>query len=65
MNKLSGYEFLYGIPGTIGGAVYMNAGAFGQEILQHVYSVDLIDDKGIIHRDLKSANIFITESKNL
>ena len=49
MNKLSGYEFLYGIPGTIGGAVYMNAGAFGQEILQHVYSVDLIDDKGIIH----------------
>ena len=49
MNKLSGYEFLYGIPGTVGGAVYMNAGAFDDEILQHVHSVDLIDNNGITY----------------
>ena len=45
-NKLSGYEFLYGIPGTIAGAVSMNAGAFKKEIMPNVYSVDLLDEKG-------------------
>ena len=32
--SLSGLEFAYGIPGTVGGAVYMNCGAFGGEISQ-------------------------------
>ncbi|MBQ7639025.1 MAG: UDP-N-acetylmuramate dehydrogenase [Clostridia bacterium] len=31
-NSLSGLEFAYGIPGSVGGAVYMNAGAYGGEI---------------------------------
>ena len=31
-NSLSGLEFAYGIPGTVGGAVFMNAGAYGGEM---------------------------------
>ena len=38
-NSISGFEYLYGIPGTIGGAIYMNAGAFDKEILSHVYRI--------------------------
>ena len=55
-NKISGFEFLYGIPGTIGGAVYMNAGAFNEEILSYVHSIDTLDSNGNLktfyHRDL-------------
>ncbi|MBQ1881126.1 MAG: UDP-N-acetylmuramate dehydrogenase [Lachnospiraceae bacterium] len=39
--SLSGLEFAAGIPGTIGGAVYMNAGAYGGEMSQVVTSVDV------------------------
>ena len=44
--SLSGIEELYGIPGTIGGAVYMNAGAFKTEIKDVVTSVKIIDNNG-------------------
>ena len=45
-HQISGYEFLYGIPGTLGGAVFMNAGAFEKEILNNTYSIDLLDKNG-------------------
>lgn len=48
-NKLSGLEFLIGIPGTIGGALYMNAGAYGSEIKDSLLWAEAIDQKGQIH----------------
>ena len=38
---LSGMEFAHGIPGTVGGGVYMNAGAYGGELCQICESVDV------------------------
>ena len=43
---LSGLEFAHGIPGTVGGGVYMNAGAYGGEICQVCESVDVMDMEG-------------------
>ena len=45
---LSGLEFAHGIPGTIGGGVYMNAGAYGGELCQVVTSVEVMDRSGNI-----------------
>ncbi len=47
---LVGAEFFAGIPGLIGGALAMNAGAFGGETWQHVISVETIDRKGKLHQ---------------
>ena len=43
---LSGLEFAHGIPGTVGGGVYMNAGAYGGEICQVCTRVQLMDRRG-------------------
>ena len=45
---LSGMEFAHGIPGTVGGGVYMNAGAYGGEICQICEGVDVMDRCGNI-----------------
>jgi len=43
-NALAGLEFAHGIPGTLGGAVSMNAGAYGGEISQVVESTEYLDE---------------------
>lgn len=43
---LAGMEFAHGIPGTVGGGVYMNAGAYGGEICQICESVEVMDMAG-------------------
>lgn len=43
---LGGMEFAHGIPGTIGGGIYMNAGAYGGELCQIVERVEVMDYAG-------------------
>lgn len=43
-NSLSGLEFLFGLPGTIGGAAYMNARCYERSISEFIESVGIIDD---------------------
>lgn len=45
---LGGLEFAHGIPGTVGGGVYMNAGAYGGEICQVCESVEVMNRNGDI-----------------
>lgn len=45
---LSGMEFAHGIPGSVGGGVYMNAGAYGGEICDICESVDVMDLHGTV-----------------
>lgn len=49
-NDLAGGEFLAGIPGTLGGALAMNAGAFGGETWERVQAVETIDRHGCIRQ---------------
>lgn len=45
-NDLAGFEFAHGIPGNVGGAVVMNAGAYGGEMKDVVVSVKVLDKEG-------------------
>ena len=47
-HELTGFEELAGIPGTIGGAIRMNAGAHGKEIKEVVQTVTVMDNAGNI-----------------
>lgn len=46
--RLSGFEFAAGIPGTLGGGIYMNAGAYGGELKDVIESVTFICPDGLI-----------------
>lgn len=54
--SLSGMEFAVGIPGTIGGAVYMNAGAYDGEMAKVVSSVRVMDGQGRV-RELAASQL--------
>ena len=47
---LSGLEFAHGIPGSLGGGVFMNAGAYDGEMAQVIAWVDCLDETGAPHR---------------
>ena len=57
-NSLSGLEFAWGIPGTVGGAIYMNAGAYGGEISFVLKECTFIDEEGnVVQADLSSLQL--------
>jgi UDP-N-acetylmuramate dehydrogenase len=47
-HNVGGLEFLSGIPGTVGGAAAVNAGAFGQAMADVLLGADIVDDRGSI-----------------
>ncbi len=47
-NNLSGLEELAGIPGTVGGLIYMNGGAYGKEIFDYIERVEILDENNEI-----------------
>ena len=58
-NSLAGLEFLEGIPGSLGGALRMNAGAMGKAVFDVVESIRLMSFNGLVHertaRDMTAA----------
>ncbi len=57
-NGLSGLEFAYGIPGSVGGAVFMNAGAYDGEMAQIVVKSTYIDKDGNVGQKLAQEHEF-------
>ncbi len=71
-HSLTGLEFAYGIPATVGGAVYMNAGAYGGQIADVVLDIEAydIENKRIVTIDCAGADFsyrhsIFEENKNL
>jgi UDP-N-acetylmuramate dehydrogenase len=48
-SNIAGLEFLSGIPGTIGGALAMNAGAYGGDVASTLISAEVVDEDGNTH----------------
>ncbi len=49
-HSLSGLEFSWGIPGSCGGAIFMNAGAYGGEMVSVIESCEYISNDGNLHK---------------
>src|SRR5690606_18123045 len=47
---LAGLEFMIGIPGTIGGALAMNGGAYGGDTASILHYAEAVDERGELHR---------------
>lgn len=58
-NALSGIEWAYGIPGSLGGGVYMNAGAYGGELKDVITEVTFLDEAGE-YRTLPAAELALS-----
>jgi len=54
---LSGLEFAAGIPGTLGGAIYMNAGTPSRDISQAITCLDLVDTKNLEFQTIERKNL--------
>ena len=64
-NSLTGFEFASGIPGTIGGAICMNAGAYGGEMKDIVESVEVLDLDNFELRELKNEELEFSYRKSI
>ena len=64
-NSIPGFEFLSCIPGSIGGAIIMNSGCYGQEISQVLESLKIMDFNGDIKEISKSDIEFYYRGTNL
>ncbi|MCS5421553.1 MULTISPECIES: UDP-N-acetylmuramate dehydrogenase [Psychrilyobacter] len=55
----SGLENLAGIPGSVGGLIYMNGGAYGSEVFDYIEEIEIIDENFEI-RKIKKSEIYVT-----
>lgn len=56
-NGLAGFEFAHGIPGSLGGAVFMNAGAYGGEIKQVLVEITALYEDGVRRLTVEEADL--------
>ena len=65
-NNIANFEFLSCIPGSIGGAITMNSGCYGNDISKILQSIQVIDKKDLIVKEIKKKNInFLYRGTNL
>lgn len=58
----NGLENLSGIPGSLGGLVYMNGGAYGSEIFDHIVEIEILDNEFNL-KTIKKENMYFTYRK--